>query len=163
MRAMLLLIGGLVLLPGCSGGVGHAPPPLNKELLVGKWKNSAEGQFIAGYEFAGDGTVKMTVLGREQPLPAHYTWSGERTLDLEFPEQAEVRQAYQAAAKAYKDQVQEKVKAKQLPDRAAPSMLAAVRDELPAQETVRVAISEQPRLLILTSESGASQTFEKAE
>jgi len=163
MRAMLLLIGGLVLLPGCSGRVSHPPPPLNKELLVGKWKNSAEGQFIAGYEFAGDGTMKLTVLGREQPLSARYTWSGERTLDLEFPEEAEARQAYRAAAKAYKDQVQQRVKGKQLPDRAEASMLAAVRDELPARETVRVAISEQPRLLILTGESGAPQTFEKAE
>jgi hypothetical protein len=161
MRAKLLLVGGLALLLGCSGG-GHAPAPLNKELLTGKWKNSAEEQFIAGYEFAGDGTVKLTLLGKEQPLAGRYTWSGERTLDLLYPD-ADARQAYQAAAKAYKEQLHDKVKNKKLPDRAETSMLAAVRDELPERETVRVGISEQPPLLILTSESGTSQTFEKAK
>jgi hypothetical protein len=163
MRAKLLLVGGLALLLGCSGPVSYAPPPLNKELLAGKWKNASEGQFIAGYEFADDGTVKMTVLGREQPIPGRYTWSGERTLDLEYSEAPDVRQAYRAAAKAYKDQVTERVKDRKLPDRAAPGMLAAVPDELPAKATVRVAISDQPRLLILINEGGAPQTFEKAD
>jgi hypothetical protein len=163
MRAKLLLVGGLALLLGCSGGGGHAPPPLNKQLLSGKWKNSSEAQLVSGYEFADDGTVKLTVLGREQPLTGHYTWSGERTLDLEYPEAGDVRQAYKEAAKAYKDQVNQRIKDKKLSDRAGPAILAAIRDELPARETVRVAISDQPRLLILTGEGGASQTFEKGE
>jgi hypothetical protein len=168
MRAKLLLVGGLALLFGCSGPVSHAPPPLNKELLAGKWKNASEAQFVAGYEFAGDGTLKMTILGREQPIQGRYTWSGERTLDLEYSEAPDVRQAYRAAAKAFKDQLTERIKTGKLPDRAGPSMLGAVPDELPAKATVRVAISDQPRqdqprLLILSEQSGASQTFEKAD
>jgi hypothetical protein len=164
MRTPLLLAGGLaLLLLGCSGGGSHPPPPLNKQLLAGKWKNSSEEEFIAGYEFAADGTMKLTLRGREQPLPGRYTWSGERTVDLEYPEAADARQAYQAAAKAYKDQVRENFKGKKAPGEALPSALAAVGDELPARETVRVAISERPRLLILTSESGTSRTFEPGE
>src|SRR5260370_35348464 len=70
MRATpLLWIGGLgLLVSGCSGskGVGTAslaPPPLNKDLLVGKWKNPIDNpavQFNLRYEFAGDGTLKRT-------------------------------------------------------------------------------------------------------
>jgi hypothetical protein len=163
MRAKLLLVGGLVLLLGCSGGgAPHAPPPPHKQLLDGKWKNNAEGAFIAGYEFTDDGSVKMTLVGREQPLAGRYTWSGERTLDLVYPD-ADVRQAYQAAAKAYKEQLHQRVKDKKLPDRAEASMMAAIPDELPERETVRVGISEQPRLLILNRDNGGTQTFEKAE
>src|SRR6516162_5502389 len=81
MRAKFLLVGGLILLLGaCSPKVSHAPPPINKQLLTGKWKNSSETEFISGYEFAEDGTLKMIVKGMEQPVRGGYTWSGERTL-----------------------------------------------------------------------------------
>jgi hypothetical protein len=163
-RAKLLLVGGLALLLGaCSGKGGHAPPPLNKQLLAGKWKNSSDVQFVAGYEFAEDGTLKMTLRGMRRPVPGRYTWSGERDLDLEYQGAEGVRQAYQEAAKAYKDQVRDRIKSGELPDRAGPSILGTVRDELPAKETLRVSLSEQPRLLILGGEGGASQTFEKAD
>jgi hypothetical protein len=164
MRATLLFAGGLTLLVGaCSdkGGNGApaSPPPLNKQLLAGKWKNASEVMPIAGFEFGEDGTLKMTVRGLEQPVPGRYTWSGERTLDLQY-QVAEVQKAYQAAAKAYKDQVKERIQTKKLPDKAGPSLLADARDELPAGEKFRVSLTEQPRLLIFVNESGQSQTFE---
>lgn len=162
MRARHLLVGGLALILGaCSGGGGSAPPPINKQLLAGKWKNASEVQFITGYEFADDGTVKMTVRGMEQPVRGRYTW-GERTLDLEY-QAADVQQAYKAAAKAYKEDLAQRIKDGKLYDRAGASMSAAVRDELPTKETLQVGLSEQPRLLILTNESAVSQTFEKGD
>ena len=57
----------------------------------------------------------------------------------------------------------ERVKAKKLYDKAGLSIAATVREEVPAKETLQVAISEEPRLLILTSEGGSSQTFNKAD
>jgi hypothetical protein len=161
MRVPHLLVGCLALLLGaCSGSDGRAPPPLNKQLLAGKWKNVSEAQFIAGYEFAEDGTVKMTLQGMGRPVQGRYAWSGERTLDLEYQAAPDVQQAYQAAARAYKDQLTDSIKAGKLYDRAGESMSAAVPDELPAKETVQVGLSEQPRLLILINASAVSQTFE---
>lgn len=166
MRATLLLAGVLALLAGaCSdkgGKGGHASPPLNKQLLAGKWKNVSDVLLITGFEFGADGTVKMTVQGMKQPVAGRYTWSGERTLDLEY-QAADVQQAYQAAAKAYKDDLKEQAKKGKLYDRAVTSMSAAVRDQLPAGEKFQVALPEGERLLILVNESGATQNFEPAD
>ena len=70
MRANLLVVGSLALLLGaCGGNSTHGPPPFNKHLLTGRWKNSSEAQFIAGYEFAEDGTLKVNVNGCTVPGP----------------------------------------------------------------------------------------------
>jgi hypothetical protein len=164
MRGQHLLVGSLALLLGaCSGGGGHAPPPLNKQLLVGKWKNASSAKFLAGYEFTDDGTAKLTFQGMEQPVLARYAWSGDRTLDLDYQLTPEVQRAYKAAAKAYKDQITDLIKAGKLHERAGGPMSAAVHDELPARETLQVAISEQPRFIMLTDEGATTQTFDKAE
>jgi hypothetical protein len=162
MRIRFLLVGALALLLGsCSRKVSHAPLPLHKEWLAGKWKSGSDGQFIAGYEFTDDGKLKMSVRGMKRPVRGRYTWSGERTLDLEYS--ADFQEAYQAAARAYKKQVRARIEAGKLPERAGPSMLGAVQDDLPAKETFRVAIAEEPRLLMLSKENGASQTFEQVD
>jgi hypothetical protein len=166
MRAKPLLVGGLALLLGaCSSGkVSHAPPPLNKELLVGKWKTGSEAQFIAGYEFAADGALKLTLRGMRQPVPGRYAWSGERTLDLEYQPSEELKQAYQAAVRGHRDRVQELVTSGQLPDRAAPSILGGLRDELPAKEMYQVALTDKPRALtLIVPGTGGTRMFEKAD
>jgi hypothetical protein len=164
MRAKFLLVGGLIfLLGGCSPKVSHAPPPLNKQLLSGKWKNSSDSQFVSGYEFAEDGTLKMVVKGMEQPVPGRYAWSSDRTLEMKFKSEEDVQKAYRAAAKAYKDGVKARIKSGELSDRAGPSILGTVPDELPPEEKLQTSIAEQPRLLILVKADGASQTFEPAE
>jgi hypothetical protein len=165
MRTQLVLVGGLVLLAGaCTSKVNHAPPAFDKQMLVGKWKTVAHALFVAGYEFAEDGGLKMSVKGMEKPIPGRYAWRGERTLDLEYQLSADVQKAYQAAVKAYKDDVKESIQSKKIPDKAGPGMLSAARDELPAKETLRASISEKPRLLILVDEkSGLTMTFERQE
>jgi hypothetical protein len=100
MRAKLVLVGGLALLLGSCAGARQAPPPLKKEPLLGKWKNSSSTQFVAGYKFSDDATARVTIKGMQQPILAHYTWSGDRSLDLEYQVPEEVQQAYQAAAMA---------------------------------------------------------------
>jgi hypothetical protein len=168
MRAKQLSLIGILalLLSSCSspgeGKGGHAPAPPNKDLLPGKWTNPVENQLITAYEFAGDGTVKVTVAGMERPLAAKYKWSGDRALALEYPTAAEVRQAYAVAVKAYKDRFMARIKAKEMPDRAANS-LSVIEDELPAKETLTIAMSEKPVQIFLTDAKGTRRTFAKAD
>jgi hypothetical protein len=175
MRTRRSLVGGLILLLAASAGVVawllvanaggnvHAPPSLNRQLLTGAWKNNAPALFVTGYEFADDGTLKVTIRGMEQPLVGRYAWTGDRSLQLEFQASPEGRQAYKAAAKGYKDQVKARIQAGDLYERAGPSMLGDVADELPAMQTFQVALSEQPPLLILNNDSGGTQTFVRPE
>ncbi len=168
MRAKFLLVAGLVFFVGACSGTGQgtgnrAPAPLHKQLLTGKWKNSGDLVLVTGYEFAEDGTLKVLIRGMAQPVAGRYAWNGERTLGLEYQAGADVQQAYEAAVNAYKDEVNTRVKAGKLPDRALPSILGAVRDKWPSSETFRVAMSEKPATLMLSDEQGASQTFEKAD
>jgi hypothetical protein len=168
MRAMVLLVGGLALLVGaCSdnkGGKGGGPvasgtPPLNKELLVGKWKADSEGVFTTGYEFDKDNTLKMTIRGMKEPVPGTWSWSGERTLDVKY-KVADIRKDYEAAVKAYKSRVNQRVKSGELTNLALPSLMAGARDELPAEEKFVVSIVEKPRWLMLNNEKGGVQQFE---
>ena len=164
MRAQVLLVGGLILLLGaCSPKVSHAPPPINKQLLTGKWKSSSEAEFISGYEFAEDGTLKMTVKGMEQPVRGGYTWSGERTLEMKFKTEADIQKGFHAAVKAYKEGVKARMKSGELRGQEGPNILATMPDELPPEETFQASFSEQPRLLFLVRAGGGSQTFEPAK
>jgi len=164
MRAKILVVAGLaLLLSSCTGGAGPAPTPPEKKLLTGKWRASSDFPFIAGREFAEDGTMKTTIRGMDKPAAGRYTWDGDRTLNLEYETADDVRQAYAAAVEAYHKEVTDRIKAGKLPDRAGPSILSAVPEELPVKEIFRVGISDQPRLLILSNESAGSQTFEKAD
>ena len=154
MPAKLLFAGCLaLLLAGCSAKVSHAPPPLNQKALAGKWTSASTESFLLGYDFADDGTFTMTIAHMERPVPGQYAWSGERDLDLDYQVTPEVREAYDAAVKAYKE------KANALPGMARPSMLRLVRDELPAKETLLVGISEKPPELVVTYGQGVSLNF----
>ena len=100
----------------------------------------------------------------KQRVPVRYACSGERTRDLEYPAKPDVRKAYRAAAKAYKEGLKQKVKAEELPDKALAPLTGAVPDELPERETFRVGLSARPRTLTLLDEkSGASHNFKAAD
>src|SRR5690242_14510062 len=118
MRVLCLLIVSLTLfLGGCStkgGGKGQAPPPPNKELLKGKWKSETDAPFLTRYEFDADGTVKITFQGMKEPIKARYTWSSDRTVDVEYPKDEAIRKEYESAAKAYKENVQRRIEKKEL-------------------------------------------------
>lgn len=164
MRIICLLIASLGLFVGaCSskgGGKTHAPPPLDKDLLMGKWKRESSVLFLAGYEFAADGTVKISFLGMKQPIKGHYTWSGDRAVNVEYPQDEGVRKDYEAAAKAYKEDVKKKLETKEYSERAGPTLLRSVAEKLPEKERLGVGISD-PKYLILVREDSSNMTFQK--
>src|SRR5437764_12186541 len=102
MRALgLLLAGGLGLLAAaCGDGKSkvekHPVTPVSKygELLPGRWQGVDKDKYIQGYEFASDGTLKMTVKGMAEPVPGTFTLSDDRELRLE-------RQATEGVKKSY--------------------------------------------------------------
>ncbi len=165
MRAMLLLIGSLALFLGaCTTrkGESHAPPPLDQSQLTGKWKYDSETSFLAGYDFAADGTMKMKIRGMKDPVPGKYAWTGERTVDVEYSQEADVKKAYEAAAKAFRDDVEQRVKNKELDGRAGSGMLVVVKDKLPDKESFRVAVSGG-NFLILTRKDGSEMKFDRVD
>lgn len=164
MRATFLLLGSLALFLGaCSGkGGSHAPPSLNKEWLTGKWENVSTAQFLTGYDFDSDGTMRMTFKGMKQPVKGSYTWTSDRTVEVEYPSDAEVRREYEKAAKEYKKDVKEKIDSKLLSDRAGPSILGMVPDKMLDKETLRVGITD-PKYLILVREDSTTLNFKKGD
>jgi hypothetical protein len=170
MRVKTLLIAGIVLALGACSNYGdkgsrissYAVVPLDKTLLTGKWKNVSDVQFLIGYEFSADGAMKTTFRGMKEAVPGRYTWTGERTLEVEHSKMADVQQAYETAAKAYKDDVANRVNKKKLDGRAGAGMMKAVADKLPTKEVFCVGISN-PRFLVLTREDGATVNFEKED
>jgi hypothetical protein len=165
MRLLFLLIASLALFLGsCSSkGGGHAPPPLNKEWLVGKWKNVSTALFFSGCEFKEGGAVTITFQSMKQPVTGRYTWSGERTVDVEYPQEAEVREAYQTAAKEYKEDIKKRIESKDLDPKAGPSIMGMVPDKIPDKEALRVGISDPKFLILVRIEDGATWNFEKTD
>jgi hypothetical protein len=170
MRAKHLVAGGLVLLvgglawylfaysPSGGGGKGGPPLPIDHQLLVGNWKSDSAHLIITGFDFAADGTLTMTVKGMKQPVAGRYSWGTDRTLALEY-RRADVQNAYQEAARAFRDHVTKWAEERNV----APFLLNTFRDELPAGEKFQVGMSDRPRLLILNNDQGFSQTFVPAD
>lgn len=164
MRAIFLLVGSLALFLGaCSSkGCGHAPAPLNKEWLTGKWENVSTALFLTSYQFDTDGAVTMTFKGIKQPVKGRYTWTGDRSIEVEYPSDADVRREYEAAAKEYKDDVKKRIETKKLNDRAGPPMLGMVPDQMPDKESLRVGITD-PKYLSLVRNDSTTFNFQKAQ
>ncbi len=165
MRATLLLVPGLaLLLSSCAARTGPPAPPVpNKKELPGKWKNTSPGEFVEDYEFGDDGTFKVNFHGMAKPVTGKYSWSDDRTLDLEYDTPDDVQEAYRAAAKAEKELVHKRIKSGVMLPQAGPPLLASIRDELPAKDSVRVSINEKPPLLFVNREGVSTQTYEKEE
>jgi hypothetical protein len=166
MRLVHLLLVSLVLgLCACGGKVNHAPPPLKQELLIGKWKQLSNARLITGYEFKKDGTFLMSVKGMDKKVPGTFSWTGDRTIEMVFKDiPDELKKGYTESAKGFREDIEKRVKNRTLNERAVPSMLSTVRDELPTREELQVSLTEQPRELGLTNpESGTTERFEKAD
>lgn len=167
MHTKLICAASLALLLGaCTKKAVYAPPsPPNKELLIGKWKTDSPTLFVLGYDFAADGSVKTHIHGLKEPIPAHFTWNGERAIDVEY--KPEDQKKLKEAAKVYKDWVRAEAKNKKegaVSGRAEASMLGRVPDDPPVKETFNVSLTEKPQVtLTLRTSDGGSTIFDKAE
>jgi hypothetical protein len=164
MRAstFLLLIGSLALFQGaCSSKKETPPPPIKKDLVVGKWKIPTGAPFLVGYEFGEDGSLKMTVQGLKQPIKGRYTWSDERSMEVEYLMEGDVREAYETAAQAYKKRIRDQVEKQIMDSKMASGLLVSTMENLPDKETFRVGITD-PRYLVLVR-GNTSLNFERAD
>jgi hypothetical protein len=97
----------------------------------------------------------------KQPVKGRYTWTGDRTIEVEYPSDTIVRREYETAAKEYKHDVKDRIDNKLLSDRAGPSMLGMVPDKMLDKETLRVGISD-PKYLMLVRGDSTTLNFQKA-
>jgi hypothetical protein len=151
MRATFLLLIGvpILFLGACSNKQpGVAPPPPKKELVVGKWKTSSDSLFLQGFEFGEDGKMELLYKGMKKPITGRYTWSDERNVEVEYEKDEGARQDYEAAAKMYRDQLQEDVDHQRLDQKIAGGLRSGLVDKLPDKEVFRVGIND-PKYLNL--------------
>ncbi len=172
MRVLCLLLAGALGL--LAGACAKAPVPKHevtpvskyKELLSGRWQRAEKEPFLQGYEFGEDGKVKMTVQGLADSIEGKYTWSGDRELKIEYRASEEARKRFAAAVRAFKEPGQ-KLLAEGKDGKAALGIqksLESLPDELPASETVKVVLGEEPvPVLILTTPQGTTITFHRAK
>lgn len=174
MRALsLILAGGLSLLISACGGdsnggrtnpEGVTPVSKYNELIVGRWQNIDESEFIQSYEFAPEDTLKMTVKGMAEPFSARYRWAGDRQLEFEFEASDQVKKRYTAAVNAYKEPIRKRLGEGKLDGRAATGMkisMDAVADQVPVKQTIQVILSEKPREVLLLSTESTKMTLRR--
>lgn len=155
-----------VCLPLCACGSkegGHAPPPLDTELLLGKWQAFETDQLIQSFEFKPDQTFSMQIRNVPEVIPGKYSWSGDYSLRLEYQPSEEVQKACRAALKEMKHNMTGA--ASKMGGTIGDNILqsaAKYPDELPAKEELRVGLSDRygPNLS-LTTAKGLIWTFKK--
>jgi hypothetical protein len=153
----------LILCVGCNRSQGHAPPPLDKDLLIGKWDADEPEQFIQSCEFAADRSCKLTLKSVPEIVPGMYSWTGETKLTLEYRPSEEAQKNCKVFLKKLKAAIREK--GENSPGSTGPALANSANqypDELPAKEEMRVGLADRyGPVLILTTESGLNFRFKK--
>ncbi len=158
---LLMTIGLILTLGACSGPKQNgAPPPVNRELLIGSWAAPEEGQLVRTVEFAADGSMKITFKNVPGEVAGKYAWSDDHSLAVEYQASAEAKKAYHATVKAMLEQIKELAKRMGKPAIEA-SAVEHYPEELPAQETMRVGLTADQ--LALTTQSGLALAFNRVK
>src|SRR5512144_3453403 len=101
--AQVILIGALGLaLTACPGGGTNKGAAVAKprELIVGKWEATDPAQIVQVYEFADDGTLKVSLKDQKEAAPGKFKFTNDETMEVDYQVPEEVK-------KAYRDQVKE--------------------------------------------------------
>jgi hypothetical protein len=157
-----LLIAGLFLPLGACGGPAEnrAPPPLNKDLLVGTWITEQKTQLIQKLEIAAGGSLKATFKDVAEAVPGTYTWSDDRALTVAFRPSDAAKNEYKEMAKKLQAEIKESV-TRRAGEANGANAAAAIPDEVPATENMHVNLSEDQ--LILTTEKELKLPFNRAK
>jgi uncharacterized protein (TIGR03066 family) len=161
------LIYGLgLLLTACgSPKEDHSPPPLDKDMLLGKWEADDPEQLIQEFEFAADKSLHLKLRQVEETVPGTYEWSGNASLTLEYRPSDEAKKASAAVLAAVKQDLRDR--AKKTPGPVGAGLQNAANnypDELPAKETLRIGMSDRyGPVLVVTTEKGLNMRFKKPQ
>jgi len=164
-RRQLVVVTGLALFLGACGGSNesHAPPALNRDLIVGKWQAVESEQVIQSYEFAADNSIVMTFWHRAEPVKGTYSWSGDNKITVEYQLPDETKKSCQEVLANYRQHLKDRAKsgggqyAEQIGNSAN-----RWTDELLDTQVYRVGISEGANaILVLHSEKDLEFQFKK--
>jgi hypothetical protein len=151
-------------LAACSGSTeNHAPPALDRQMLVGKWEADEPEQLLQALEFSADQSFRMTIKQVPETVPGTYTWSGNASLAVEYRPSDEAKKACKATLAAVKQDFRERGK------KAGGSIGAGLEqaaddypDELPAKEELRIGMSDRyGPVLVVISAKGLNFRFKK--
>lgn len=160
LTALCLLLGAS---SGCKQGQGHAPPPLDKEQLVGKWETDEPEQFIQGFEFGADHSFKMMIKSVPEAVPGKYSWTGETKITLEYQPSEELQKKVKAVLGDFKAKIRER--GEKSPGTSGPAIIKSANqypDELPAKEELHVGMSDRyGPVLIVSTQSALNFRFKK--
>src|SRR5437660_1645756 len=106
-RWTCLLAGALLALSACGSKQTHAPPPLNHDLLIGRWESEDADQFVQGYEFGPDQSVRVSIW-RGPEIAATYSWTANTVLALEYHPSEDVKKRYKETLTAYRDDIKKR-------------------------------------------------------
>ena len=153
-------------LSACGGSnVSHAPPTINRELLVGKWQATESEQVIQSYEFAADKSIQVRFWNQAEPLKGTYAWTGDNTIAVEYQLPGETKIAYQELLGKFRNHIVDRAKKSggQHVEQIAKSS-EQYTDELLDKQNYRVGLSEGASpVLVLFTDKGMQFQFKKAK
>jgi hypothetical protein len=156
----------LLVLGGCTEHKANpGPPPINKELLHGKWQADNPEQFIQGFEFGTDQAAKMMIWQMKDPVVGAFSWSGNALL-IEFQPTEEIQKEYKASLQALKAKLKELGKA--MGGHQGEGVAKSADNypsELPKSQEFHVGFNERPEgiTMVLRPPSGQNYRFVKAK
>jgi hypothetical protein len=155
---LLLLVCG-----GCKQGQGQAPPPLDKDMLIGKWEADDPEQFIQTFEFAADHSLKMTIRTLPDVVPGKFEWTGETKLTVEYQPSEEMQKKCRAFLADFKAKTRERGEKTPGPTGAAITRSADLYpDEVPTKDVYQVGLSDRHGpVLIVSTEKELRQRFKR--
>jgi len=162
----LLTCGIGLLLTACgTPKEDHSPPPLDKDMLLGKWEADDPEQLVQGYEFAAEKSLRMKLKQVPETVPGTYDWSGNASLTMEYRPSVEAKKASATVLAAVKQDLRDR--AKKTPGPVGAGLENAANnypDELPAKELLRIGLSDRyGPVLVITTEKGLNMRFKKSQ
>jgi hypothetical protein len=158
-----LVIGMSLLLGACGSSESHAPPPVNRDLLLGKWEAEEPEQLFQTFEFKADKSFIVTFWHKPETVAGNYSWSSDGTISVEFLLSEEAKKACKQTLASFREDIQERGKnlkgqyGQQVSDSAK-----RFPDELLEKRDYRVGISEgKIVVLVLILDKDLNFRFQK--